>query len=93
VYPTTTVGVALVSQHSGLRKGGVIHTVTHVVCGTPTVSVMVRWEDIWLPDRTICQRPDVMAEKGMPLEERVSNDVGPNAPLRTAHVSHHVDVT
>lgn len=49
-----------------------IRTVTHVVCGRPTVRVMVRWEDIWRPDMTIFQRPDTMAEKGMPLDEWVS---------------------
>lgn len=56
------------------RGNVVIRTVTHVVCGAPTVRVMVRCEDIWSPAMMILQRPGVMAEKGMPLYEQVSSE-------------------
>lgn len=79
VYPTTTVGVACcaVSKLLGgaqglLCEGQTLRTVTHVVCGTPTVKLIALCEEIWVPDMMIFQFPDTMEEKGIPLDHGVS---------------------
>lgn len=86
VTPMTTVGVAFrdtlvlyltpIGWAPKARKRGVVHTVYQTVCGWPTVSVMERWTEIWLPETMILQLPDLMAEKGIPLYLLVSNMTG-----------------
>lgn len=51
----------------------------------------MRWEDIWLPERIIFQFPEIMAEKGMPLDGHRSAIVGNS--FRALHTPYHVEVT
>jgi hypothetical protein len=53
---------------------------------------MTLWEEIWSPATMIFQRPDTMAENGMPLEGGLSNMTRPEGKAHLG-TSYHVDVT
>ncbi len=71
--PSTIVGVAsrevsyttvLVAYLKGRRLP---LTVTTIVWGIPTVSVMLRCTASWFPDTIMRHTPDLIAENGIPL--------------------------
>lgn len=56
-------------------NGKLVHTVTVSTSGLPTVRLMVRWTCTSVPARRIVQSPDAMAENGIPLQHKKSQQL------------------